>query len=78
MNNFKLFSSFDFHNNEEFQSILNTLNKEQSIFFLINSVKYAHRQGIYTLEEAELISNCIRTLYSPDKDTEVINEKRDE
>ena len=78
MVNYNIFDIFKFKNDEEFQALLDSLNKEQSIYFLINSVKHANRQGVYTLEESELISKCIRKLYSPNENQSDVNEKRDE
>ena len=78
MVNYKIFNIFTFKNDEEFQTLLDSLNKEQSIYFLINSVRYAHSNGLYSLEESELISKCIRKLYSPNETQSDVNEKRDE
>ena len=78
MVNYNIFDIFKFKNDEEFQTLLDSLNKEQSIYFLINSVKHANRQGVFTLEESELISKCIRKLYSPNESQSDVNEKRDE
>jgi hypothetical protein len=80
MNNYTIFNTFNLQNDVEFQSLIDSLNKEQSIFFLISSVKYAYSKGVFTLEESEIISNCIRKLYLPEEqnNTNDINEKRDE
>jgi hypothetical protein len=78
MVNYNIFNLFTLKNDEEFQTLIDSLNKEQSIYFLVNSVKHAHRQGIYTLEESEIISKCIRKIYSPEIIQNDVNEKRDE
>lgn len=77
MNNYTIFNTFNLQNEIEFQALIDSLNKEQSVFFLVNSVKYAYSKGVFSLEESEIISNCIRKIYLPEKQDD-INEKRDE
>lgn len=77
MNNITLFGSFNINNPEEFEKLILSLNKEQSIYFLTESAKFAYKQGCFSLSESELISKCIRQLYLPDVE-HTVNEKRDE
>ena len=44
------------------EAILSTMDNEHAIFYLIESVKYAHKKGCYTIGETEVLSKAIRTL----------------
>lgn len=57
-----LFNNVPYYTQEHLDSILNNLTKEQSMFFIGQSLNYAYKQGIYTLLEAELVSKSIRKL----------------
>ena len=76
-NRFKIFQNYPIENNTEFELLLSSIEKEQALFFLIEAVKYANMNNVYTMSETELLSKCIRKLYSP---PENFNEhkKRDE
>jgi len=41
---------------------LSTMDEEHAIFYLIESVKYAHKKGCFTIGETEVLSKSIRTL----------------
>lgn len=41
------------------------LTEQQSLTVLVNAVRVAQQKGVYTLEEAELISKAIRTFTPP-------------
>lgn len=73
-NRFKIFQNYPIENNIEFDLLLSSIENEQALFFLIESIKYAHDNGLYTMEEVELLSKCIRKLQSHP----TVNEKRDD
>ena len=76
---FTIFQNYPIENNTEFDALLNSIETEQALFFLIEAVKYANRNNIYSMNETELISKCIRKLYSPNNPVEnVENKKRDD
>jgi hypothetical protein len=58
----KLFNSIPILNEDHLEVILQTMDKDTSIYFLIQAVKYAHESGVYSLGETEVISKCVRTL----------------
>ena len=58
----KLFNTVELQNEEHLEMILSTMNKESSLFFLIQSVKFAYHSGIYTMGEVEVLSKAIRTI----------------
>jgi hypothetical protein len=43
--------------------LLLEMNFEQAIFILVEAVKNAHKHGVYSLLESELISKSIRKIY---------------
>jgi hypothetical protein len=74
-NRFKIFQNYPIENNTEFELLLSSIEHEQALFFLIEAVKYANINNVYSLSETELISKCIRKLYLPPNTDE--NKKRD-
>jgi len=69
-NNTKLFDFLPYNSNEEFDKLINSIEKEQSLFYLIQSVKSAYKRGCFSLEESEIISKSLRVLSTPDKKEE--------
>ena len=48
-NNTKLFDFLQYNSNDELEKIINSIEKEQSLFYLIQSVKSAYKRGCFTL-----------------------------
>lgn len=59
-----LFNKIQYNTQEDLDSFISNLNMEQSLYCLIESIKYAHSKGIFNLEESECISKSIRVLSS--------------
>jgi hypothetical protein len=38
------------------------MDKDHSIYYLVEAIKSAHRKGAFTIGETEVISKAIRTL----------------
>ena len=57
-----LFGTIDLLSEEHLEVILTTMDKEHSLYYLIESVKAAHKRGAFTIGEVEVISKAIRTL----------------
>jgi hypothetical protein len=57
-----LFGSIDLLSEEHLEIILTTMDVNTSVYYLIESVKSAHRKGAFTLGESEVISKAIRVL----------------
>ena len=57
-----LFSSIDLKSEEHLDIILSTMDKDHSIYYLVEAIKSAHRKGAFTIGETEVISKAIRTL----------------
>ena len=68
MNNITLFETFKFPDGEELQNFVNSINKEQSIYLLVQAVNHAYSKGVFNLSESEIISKSIRMLYLPTKE----------
>ena len=77
-NRFKIFQSYPIENNIEFEILLSSIEKEQALFFLVEAVKYANANNVYTMSETELLSKCIRKLHSPKTEENIEHKKRDE
>jgi hypothetical protein len=57
-----LFGSINLLSEEHLEIILSTMDREHAIYYLIESVKVAHKRGAYTIGESEVISKSIRVL----------------
>jgi hypothetical protein len=57
-----LFGTIDLLSEEHLEIILSTMDNEHALYYLIESVKSAHRKGSFTIGESEVISKAIRTL----------------
>jgi hypothetical protein len=66
-NEYNFFNRFNLKSEKEVDELVNNLTKEQSLFFLIESVKHSYEKGLFNLHESELISKSIRMLYTPSK-----------
>ena len=58
----KLFNSVPLLSEDHLDTLLETMDKERSIFLLIQAVKHAYHSGVYSIGESEIISKCIRVL----------------
>ena len=57
-----LFGTIHYNTNEDLNSFITNLNKEQAIYCLIESIKYAFLKGAFTMEESECLSKSIRLI----------------
>ena len=57
-----LFDSISLISEEHLDIILSTMDREHAIFYLVESVKAAHKRGAFTIGEVEVISKSIRTI----------------
>ena len=65
----KLFNSIPLYTESHLDAIMDSMDKEQSIYYLIQAVSHAYHSGVYTIGEAEVISKSIRIVTK--KETEV-------
>ena len=66
----KLFNTIPLLNEDHLDVLLKTMDRDTSIYVLIQAVKYAHESGTYSLGETEVISKCVRTLSKTEEPTE--------
>ena len=66
----KLFESVPLYNEEHLDVLLKTMDKESATYLLIQAVKLAYHNGVYSIGEAEVISKAIRTISKKEGKTE--------
>lgn len=57
-----LFGTINLLSEEHLDAILMTMDREHSLYYLVESVKSAHKRGAFTIGESEVISKAIRVL----------------
>ena len=65
----KLFGSVPLLTEDHLQTLLDVMDKEQAMYMIVQAVKYAYHNGLYSLGESEVISKSIRTLTQQEKET---------
>ena len=58
----KLFNSVPLLTDNHLQTLLDVMDKEQALFLIVQAVKHAYHNGLYSLAESEVISKSIRFL----------------
>lgn len=58
----KLFNTIPLHTESHLDAIIDSMDKDQSMYYLIQAVSHAYHAGIYTIGETEVISKAIRTV----------------
>jgi len=58
----KLFDTIPLVSEDHLNMVLQTMDKNESTYILIQAVNYAYRSGVYSLGESEVISKAIRTV----------------
>ena len=66
----KLFNSIPLYNEEHLDTLLDTMNKDTSIYYLIQAIKFAYESGVSSMGECEVISKAIRISSKKEKETE--------
>jgi hypothetical protein len=59
-----LFGTINLLSEEHLELILTTMDKEHAIYYLVESVKAAHKRGAFTIGESEILSKSIRVISS--------------
>jgi hypothetical protein len=57
-----LFGTIDLLSEEHLDILLSTIDKDHALYYLVESVKAAHKRGAFTIGESEIISKSIRVL----------------
>jgi hypothetical protein len=58
----KLFNSVPLLTENHLQTLIDVMDEEQAVFLIVQAVKYAYHNGMYSLGESEIISKSIRVL----------------
>lgn len=66
----KLFNTIPLYNESHLDTLLDTMNKDTSIYYLIQAIKFAYESGLYSMGECEVISKAIRISSKKEKETE--------
>jgi hypothetical protein len=59
-----LFGTINLLSEEHLELILTSMDREHAIYYLIESVKAAHKRGAFTIGESEILSKSIRVISS--------------
>ena len=59
-----LFDSIPIYEPNDIEKLLNGLEYPQSIYIINQSINYAYKHGIFSMEEIELISKSLRNITS--------------
>ena len=70
---FPLFDRINIQSSEDFENLLNDLNEERANFIIQIALEKAYNSGLYSLNEAEILSKSLRL--KTKKGTEVPSEK---
>ena len=57
-----LFGTIHYDTNKDLNSFVSNLNQEQSLYCIIESIRYIQSKGLFTLEESECLSKSIRII----------------
>jgi hypothetical protein len=63
-----LFGSIELLSEEHLELILSTMNQDHALYYLIESVKSAHKKGAFTIGETEVISKALRVILKEDSE----------
>ena len=57
-----IFDSINYSSNEQLDTILNNLTKEQATYCIIEACKSAYKRGSFRLDESEVLSKALRVI----------------
>lgn len=58
----KLFNSIELSSEEHLEAILQTMTKENASYIVVQAVRLAYQNGVYSMGEVEVLSKAIRVL----------------
>ena len=68
-----LFGTIDLISEQHLDIILLSMDKDHSIYYLVEAVKSAHKRGAFTIGESEVISKAIRVLSKIEEPNQTID-----
>lgn len=57
-----LFDSISYNSVKDLNSLCDEINFEQSYYMVIKALEFAHKSGVYTLQESEIVSKSLRIM----------------
>jgi hypothetical protein len=57
-----LFGNIAIYKTEDVDSLIDNMNFEQSFFYVMQAIQFAHHSNLFSLQESELISKSLRVL----------------
>ena len=57
-----LFGTINYASQESLEQFINSITPEQALYLITQSLEMSHRNGIFDLSEAEVLSKSIRIL----------------
>ena len=57
-----LLGSIAVYKPEDVDTLIEKMNFEQSLFYVIQAIQYGHNSNLFTLQESELLSKALRIL----------------
>lgn len=58
----KLFNTIPLVSEDHLNMVLQAMDKNEATYILVQAVKYAYDNGVYSLGESEVLSKAIRTI----------------
>ena len=65
-----LFDTINYHNVADLDRFVQNLTGDQSLYCVVQAAKAAHKRGVFSIEESEIVSRAIRVLTTPPEDKE--------
>jgi hypothetical protein len=57
-----IFDSINYSSNEQLDTFLNNLTKEQATYCIIEACKSAYKRGSFRIDESEVLSKALRVI----------------
>jgi len=60
-----LFGVINYKKIEDLNRFIDEMSPDHALYVLVQATKFAHKKGIYEIEEGEVVSKAIRVLTTP-------------
>jgi hypothetical protein len=57
-----LFDTINLDSEEHFEAIINAMDNKSAVFIISHAIESAHRRGLFTLNECEVLSKALRLI----------------
>lgn len=57
-----LFDVINLDSEDHFDTIINTMDDKSALFIITQAIESAHRRGLFTLNECEVLSKALRNI----------------